>query len=84
MLFRSYFGLRTGERLRRLAGFFLFGVTIFKVLTVDMSVVQPVYRILSFFATGLFLIIAGFLYQRYAKLLHSSAGESKSDQDEKM
>ena len=60
-------GLKTRSQFRRIAGFVLFGVTVSKVLLVDMAVLQPVYRILSFAATGVLLILAAYLYQRFAK-----------------
>jgi hypothetical protein len=64
-----YFGLATRSRYRRLTGFAVFLITISKIMFYDMSVVQPVYRIVSFFVCGVFLIIAGYYYQRYAKQL---------------
>jgi uncharacterized membrane protein len=70
------FGLQTRAFFRRAAGFVLFGVTIIKILTIDMSVVQPVYRIVSFMGCGLFLLVAGYFYQRYAKAL---MGESQQE-----
>ncbi|RJP27533.1 MAG: DUF2339 domain-containing protein [Candidatus Omnitrophota bacterium] len=70
------FGLKTRVQMRRIIGFILFGVTIVKILQIDMSLVQPVYRILSFGACGILLIVAAFIYQRYAKLL---LGEDDAD-----
>lgn len=64
-----WFGLFTRMRLRRILGFVLFGVCVGKILIVDMSTLQAVYRILSFFAGGALLIAAGYFYQRYAQML---------------
>ncbi len=64
-----FWGLKSRKKYRRILGFFLFGITIFKIFILDMSVVQPVFRILSFGACGILLIVAGYVYQRYAKLL---------------
>jgi uncharacterized membrane protein len=65
-------GLRTRNQFRRMLGFILFGVTVAKVLAIDMAILQPVYRILSFAATGVLLIIAAYLYQKFAKALLES------------
>ena len=62
-------GLRMRNQFRRILGFILFGVTVVKLLVIDMAILQPVYRILSFAATGLLLIVAAYLYQKFAKVL---------------
>ncbi|MBD3265193.1 DUF2339 domain-containing protein [bacterium] len=72
------FGLQTRALFRRITGFILFAMTIVKILIVDMSVVQPVYRIVSFLGCGLFLILAGYVYQRYAKAIMGDNGQEKS------
>jgi len=65
-------GLRTQSGFRRVFGFVLFGLTVAKLLTVDMAVLQPVYRIVSFAVTGVLLIVAAFLYQKFARALLES------------
>ncbi|HEY2987439.1 MAG TPA: DUF2339 domain-containing protein [Candidatus Binatia bacterium] len=65
-------GLGTRNQFRRIFGFILFGVTVAKLLLIDMAILQPVYRILSFAATGVLLIVAAYLYQRFAKALLES------------
>ncbi len=62
-------GLRTRMRLRRILGILLFGITVMKILLLDMSQLKPVYRIVSLFASGALLIAAGYVYQKYAKKL---------------
>jgi uncharacterized membrane protein len=62
-------GLRTRNQFRRIFGFVLFGITVGKLLVIDMAILQPVYRILSFAATGALLIVAAYLYQKFAKSL---------------
>jgi len=43
---------------------------------------QPVYRILSFAATGALLIVAAYLYQRFARaLLESNPDRSQSSRE---
>jgi len=52
--------------LLRYLGFVLFLFTVGKTLIIDMSEVEKVYRILSFVASGLLLVAAGYFYQRYS------------------
>jgi uncharacterized membrane protein len=71
-----WIGLAARNRLLRYAGFGLFGFAIAKTLLVDMSEVEKVYRIVSFLASGLLLVGAGYFYQRYsAVLLRGEDGE---------
>lgn len=75
-------GLRTRNRFRRILGFILFGVTVAKLLVIDMAILQPVYRILSFAATGALLIVAAYLYQKFARvLLESNPERSQSSRE---
>jgi uncharacterized membrane protein len=48
----------------RYAGLGLFGLTILKVFLVDLSELQAVYRIASFFVLGLVLLGVSYAYQR--------------------
>jgi uncharacterized membrane protein len=48
----------------RYAGLGLFGVTLVKILFVDMASVPPVYRILSFIAVGAVLLCTSFVYHK--------------------
>jgi uncharacterized membrane protein len=65
-------GLTTRSQYRRIVGFVIFGITVCKLLLVDMAILQPVYRILSFAATGVLLIVAAYLYQKFTKGLLDS------------
>lgn len=49
----------------RLFAITLFGITIFKVFLYDLSMLERIYRILSFIGLGLILLVASFLYQRF-------------------
>jgi uncharacterized membrane protein len=60
-----WIGLRRRKHLLRYLGFILFLFTVGKTLTIDMSGVEKVYRIISFAASGLLLVAAGYFYQRY-------------------
>ena len=62
-------GLVTRSRTRRYAGFVLFGLTVGKVLIVDTAALEQVYRIVSYLATGVLLLVAATAYQRYAPCL---------------
>lgn len=64
-----WIGLATRNRLLRYLGFILFVLTIGKTLLIDMSELEKVYRIVSFAASGLLLVAAGYFYQRYSSML---------------
>jgi uncharacterized membrane protein len=72
-----WYGLASRSRLRRTLGFVLFAIVVLKVLLVDTSELEKVYRIVSFGATGLLLLAAGYFFQRYSAALmqeHEDAG----------
>ena len=58
-------GLATRNRMRRILGFALFALTVAKIFFVDTASLEYVYRIVSFVATGLLLLVVGYFYQRY-------------------
>jgi uncharacterized membrane protein len=64
-----WFGLATRKRLRRILGFVLFGIVVVKVLLIDTSELERVYRILSFGGTGVLLLAAGYFFQKYSAIL---------------
>jgi uncharacterized membrane protein len=71
-----WIGLATRNRLLRYTGFILFGFAVAKTLFIDLSEFEKVYRIVSFVASGLLLVGAGYFYQRYSTmLLERSDGE---------
>jgi uncharacterized membrane protein len=45
----------------------LFGITIAKVLVVDLSALDAVARILSFIVVGAVLLVASFAYARFSR-----------------
>jgi uncharacterized membrane protein len=51
----------------RYAALGLLGVTLAKILLVDLAQVRPVYRILSFLAVGGLLLCVSFVYHRHAE-----------------
>ena len=62
-------GLIRRNRLLRIVGFVLFGVTVLKVCLLDTSTLEPVYRIVSFGASGLLMLMAAYFYQRFSSAL---------------
>jgi uncharacterized membrane protein len=48
----------------RYAALILLGITLAKILFIDLAKVQPVYRILSFLAVGMLLLCVSFVYHR--------------------
>jgi hypothetical protein len=51
----------------RLGAIALFGLAVAKVLVVDLSALDAIYRILSFLVLGAVLLVASFLYARYRR-----------------
>jgi uncharacterized membrane protein len=73
-----WIGLVRRNPLLRYLGFVLFLFTVGKTLIIDMSEVEKVYRILSFVASGLLLVAAGYFYQRYSsKILERPDSETR-------
>jgi uncharacterized membrane protein len=68
-----WFGLRTQGQARRIAGFVLFGIAVAKVLVLDTSQLEKVYRIVSWLASGALLLAAGYFYHRYIPMLTGQA-----------
>lgn len=64
-------GLVTQEKVRRYAGLGLFGLTVGKVMLVDTSSLETVYRIVAWLGTGAALLAASYFYHAYA---HGAAG----------
>jgi hypothetical protein len=60
-------GFGSRHALRRYLALGLFVVTVGKVLALDMLGVETVYRVLSLVASGVLLIGASWVYQRYSK-----------------
>ncbi len=57
-------GFRLRLRVLRTAGLILFGITLLKVVFVDISELQQLYRIIAFLALGLLLLWVAWAYQR--------------------
>lgn len=73
-----WIGLVKRNSLLRYLGFVLFLFTVGKTLIIDMSEVEKVYRIISFAASGLLLVAAGYFYQRYSsKVLEQPDSETR-------
>lgn len=61
----TWLGLATRDRLRRYLGFVLFGVAVLKVWIVDTQELERIYRIVSFGASGVFMLVAAAVYHQY-------------------
>ena len=64
-----WMGLVTRNSSLRYMGFVLFGLAIGKALLIDMSGMEKVYRMVSFIACGLLMVVAGYFYHRYSSKL---------------
>jgi hypothetical protein len=59
-------GLARNNRPQRVLGFALFGLVLAKITFYDLATLEAVYRIVSFIASGLLAILAGYVYHRFA------------------
>jgi uncharacterized membrane protein len=66
-----YVGLTRRQRVLRLGGFALFGVSLVKLFLYDLAFLNSVARALSFLAVGAVLLLGGFFYQRLSARLES-------------
>jgi uncharacterized membrane protein len=57
-------GLLRDDRRLRLGGLVLLGIAVVKVFVFDLAALESIYRVLSFIALGLLLLVAAFAYQR--------------------
>ena len=68
-------GFRIPSAAARYAGLGLFGLTLLKVLVVDLSQVENIYRVLSLLAVGLLLVLTSVAYAKLApRLLGNERG----------
>jgi len=58
-------GFGLAERALRLCGLGLLGACLFKVVVIDLSGIETIYRIFSFIVLGTILVTASFVYTRY-------------------
>lgn len=58
-------GFMTKDRTFRLGGFVIFGLTLLRIMTIDMAHVAVVYRIISFIVLGTIFLATSFFYNKY-------------------
>lgn len=68
-------GFLQRDRIMRLSGLAVFVCLVLKILFVDLAAAETIYRILSFIAAGVVLLLASFAYAKYA------SGGSKDARD---
>lgn len=62
-------GIASEERTFRIYGLVLLLISLLKLVTVDVSGVEPIYRILSYIVVGLMLLTASLIYTRYRSVV---------------
>ncbi|MBZ0165698.1 MAG: DUF2339 domain-containing protein, partial [Candidatus Omnitrophica bacterium] len=58
-------GLRTRDKVARIGGFLLLGVTLLRIVFVDLARLTTIYKIISFIVIGALLLGLSFLYNKY-------------------
>ena len=62
-------GIAAEERSFRIYGLVLLLIALLKLVTIDVSGVEPIYRIMSYIALGLILLMASLFYTRYRSVI---------------
>ena len=62
-------GIVRRDRYVRLAGLGLLAVPVIKLFAYDAFELEQVYRVVAFIGLGALLVIGGFLYQRYSRVI---------------
>ena len=60
-----FLGLKKEQNGMKYTAYFLFAVVLFKVFFIDMFALSTIYKILSFFVTGIILIVSSYLYYKF-------------------
>jgi len=68
-------GFRRLSRGMRYTALAIFGVTVAKLLFIDLATLDPPYRILAFFVTGLLILGASYLYHHLERRLATAVGD---------
>lgn len=58
-------GFLAKDRIFRIGGFAVFGLTLLRIILVDMAHVATVYKIISFIMLGAIFLVTSFLYNKY-------------------
>ena len=66
-------GFMRRSRPMRIGSIILLGVSILKVFLYDLRFLEQPYRIVSFIALGVILLLASYLYQRYKHIILEGA-----------
>ncbi|MCX6826620.1 MAG: DUF2339 domain-containing protein, partial [candidate division Zixibacteria bacterium] len=69
-------GLWRRRRAVRIISIGLFGISILKIFTYDLSFLDTLYRIFSFIGLGIILLAVSYAYHRYKAIIFGSADES--------
>jgi len=73
------FGILKQKRAMRIVAFVLFGISILKIFIYDLSSLETLYRIFSFIALGLILLVVSYLFQRFKDLLFGNKRPLEAD-----
>lgn len=58
-------GFMAKDRIFRLGGFAIFGLTLLRIVVIDMAHIAVVYRIISFIVLGTIFLLTSFFYNKY-------------------
>lgn len=67
--FLILFGFRQKHKILRLAGIFLFLITLIKLFIFDLGSISTLGKMIVFIALGVFLLIISFVYQKFKNII---------------
>lgn len=62
-------GLWKRSQTLRFSAIFIFGISVLKIFIYDLSFLDTLYRIISFFILGVILLVVSYLYNRYKQVI---------------
>lgn len=68
------FGFKFNDKIFRVLGLTVFGALLFKLLFFDMAKAEFIYRVLSFIAAGIIILIGNFAYWKFTNKQDSQEG----------
>lgn len=70
--FMIAWGIFRRNRIMRVSAIFLFGITLFKLVTFDTWDLSTGYKVIAFILLGVILLVVAFLYQKFKVLIFGS------------
>ena len=74
-------GLWKRSQTLRFSAIFIFGISVLKIFIYDLSFLDTLYRIISFFILGVILLVVSYLYNRYKQVIFYEVQNGVSEKE---